>query len=646
MNIILLLILINAVKGQVNYKGDILNYLWEEKIIWLIGNAEVKTLEITTKADTIKYEAKKGMVTATGNPILWVGSQKIVGEKMRYNLDTGEGIVQNGRTQIKKGWFDGEIITKVGTDVLNINRGRFTTCDLNSPHYYFWGKELKVYIDDMIYTRPLVFFVQDIPLFITPFWWFPIKSGRQSGLLHPKIGRSSDKGRYVENLAYYLVTNSWSDATFTFNYYEMKGPRFNLEGRWVLSQNAKGNFNSSYIAEQSPNEEARRKRWTIDCEHSQNFDSRLSLRAKGNFVSDGSVKVDYEDERLVQLDKTLNSYLSVSKAWDLGTMNFVLEERRDLDTDSIQRWFPKASYGLNSINIFGGYFSCNGAFTNSNTSEEYEQSAYNNFGLSLPFKLFKHITVAPATNHTFAYNNPDTLKYPEHLLKPRNSNYSVSVSTNLYGRSVFTPEFRHTIRPRISYSHSHSNYFTNTARSCGFSVGNDFQLVLGEKKFNLATLNLGSSWDFGKDSLNPVSISMRSSAIPLLNLETRWTYKPYVKILKFEQLMLSSYFSKKEFSANASYSWTPRDDWSSDQSLRFGLKTKLTENWKLGFSGMYDFLDNKLIDQNFSLTRDLHCWEAVFNFNSYADNWRYDFKLRLKEIPEIKLGKAIFGLFL
>ncbi|MBI4721586.1 MAG: LPS-assembly protein LptD [Candidatus Stahlbacteria bacterium] len=635
----------HEVQPQIEYRGDTLNYLWKDKIILLTGNAEIKTPDVLAKSDTIEYYANKNIVTATGNPILWVGSQKIDGKKMIYDLVSEEGIVSDGRTQIQKGWFDGRIIRRIDKNVLNIDYGKFTTCDHTTPHYYFWGRELKVYTNNTVFIRPLLLFVQGLPLFYAPFWWFPIKSGRQSGLLHPKVGKSTTWGRYVENLAYYWVLNKRSDATFTLNYYELMGPRVSVEGRWIFSQAVMGNFNTSYIME--PN---KTKRWAMDIAHTQGgatsgFANRLMLRASGHFISDVQYKVDYEEERLVQLDKIMDSYLSLSKAWDVGTANFVISERRNLVTDSISRSLPEMSYCLTNRRILGVNFSCSGGLSNaSSLGGEYKQTGQNTFAMSMPFKLLRYFFLTPATNYTFAWSHPDTLEYPKYLLIPRSSNYGVSLSTRIYGKSIFKPEFRHTLTPSISYSLSHS--LTDTIRGCAFSVGNNFELVVGKKKFYLATLNIASSWNFDKDSLNPISISMESRVIPLLNIRATGSYAPYADTFSFTQLIVGSYFSRKDISLTLNYSCTPRQGWQSDQSLRFGINTKLTKNWKLSFSGTYDFLSGTLIDERFSIYRDLHCWDMVFNFDRYGEAWRYDLEVKLKAIPEVKVGKGVFGIFL
>lgn len=628
--------------ARVNYKGTTLNYKWQEKVILLTGEAEVKTPEVTAKADTIKYDANKNTVTASGKPTLWVGSQRIDGKMMVYDLESGEGIVYNGRTQIQRGWFDGKIIRRVDREVLNIDYGKFTTCDHfqsgKSMHYYFWSKELKVYIDDMVFTRPLILVVHGIPVFYAPFWWFPIKKGRKSGLLHPKIGKSSEWGRYVENLSYYWVINEWSDATFTLNCFELKGPMVLVESRWLILHRGSGSFNTSYI-----NEENKYRRWALDATHSQDFGNRLSLRAEGHFTSDVKYKVDYEEERLVQLDKILNSYMSVSKSWDIVTTNFTVHERRNLATDSIVRKVPTVSYSLTQMQIIGGNLRCSGHFTNSSIGEEYKQMLRNTVAFSLPFKLFRYLSISPATSHTFTFERPDTLEYSKHLAKPRSSQYSVSLSTRIYGKSIFSPEFRHTITPSISYSRVYS--ITDVTRNCSFSARNDFELMLGNRKLTLAALDLRSSWNFARDSLNPVDVFIESRVIPLVNMRANATYFPYVDTAKFNNLVVSSHHSRKGFTSSITYNWVPRPV-QSDKSLQIGLDIKLTTNWRLSLSRRHDLIKQKVISESFSVHRDLHCWDMEFNFDKYGETWRYDFQLKLKALPEIKVGKSVFGFLL
>jgi len=171
---ILVLFAVLADTTHIIYTADSLDYLYDKGIIRLVGKAEATYGDLRILADTLEYHSKSDKVFAHGNPILHIEKQKITGEQMGYNLKEGKGVILNGRTKIEKGWFNGKFIRKVAPKVLNIENGKFTTCELNPPHYYFWAKELKVYMDDMVVCRPVVLYVENIPVFGLPFWFFPI----------------------------------------------------------------------------------------------------------------------------------------------------------------------------------------------------------------------------------------------------------------------------------------------------------------------------------------------------------------------------------------------------------------------------------------------------------------------------------------
>jgi hypothetical protein len=75
----------------------------------------------------------------------------------------------------------------------------------------------------------------------------------------------------------------------------------------------------------------------------------------------------------------------------------------------------------------------------------------------------------------------------------------------------------------------------------------------------------------------------------------------------------------------------------------FNGDVKPTSHWHLQYSARYDWENKKFVDYSFGLKRDLHCWEAVLNFNQLGDEWRYDFKIHIKSIPEVSIGKGLLG---
>ncbi|MDP2808303.1 MAG: hypothetical protein Q8O74_09245, partial [bacterium] len=63
----------------------------------------------------------------------------------------------------------------------------------------------------------------------------------------------------------------------------------------------------------------------------------------------------------------------------------------------------------------------------------------------------------------------------------------------------------------------------------------------------------------------------------------------------------------------------------------------LTKNWNVSYRRYYNIKTGEMISQDYSLFRDLHCWEARFSSSKSRDNWSYMFVIRLKVIPEVKL---------
>lgn len=69
--------------------------------------------------------------------------------------------------------------------------------------------------------------------------------------------------------------------------------------------------------------------------------------------------------------------------------------------------------------------------------------------------------------------------------------------------------------------------------------------------------------------------------------------------------------------------------------------------WKFTLSSVgYNFVSRHLTDYSITVWKDLHCWEAVVNINRLGAQWRYDFSVQIKKLPEVKFGKSTFRAFL
>jgi hypothetical protein len=78
-----------------------------------------------------------------------------------------------------------------------------------------------------------------------------------------------------------------------------------------------------------------------------------------------------------------------------------------------------------------------------------------------------------------------------------------------------------------------------------------------------------------------------------------------------------------------------------DVSLNSNIS--LTQNWKVGWTLRYDWVDKKITNQNFNITRDLHCWQMTFSWQPTFGYYRFQINIKESVLQDIKLTKQPAG---
>ena len=73
-----------------------------------------------------------------------------------------------------------------------------------------------------------------------------------------------------------------------------------------------------------------------------------------------------------------------------------------------------------------------------------------------------------------------------------------------------------------------------------------------------------------------------------------------------------------------------------NQMLQGSLNFSLTENWDASWRTSYDLLNRNFNDHFITLTRNLHRWEAHFDFTKTATgNWAFRFEVALMDQEDL-----------
>jgi len=96
----------------------------------------------------------------------------------------------------------------------------------------------------------------------------------------------------------------------------------------------------------------------------------------------------------------------------------------------------------------------------------------------------------------------------------------------------------------------------------------------------------------------------------------------------------------------AAYKYTKGFDGAEDNYwFETTLGFNLTRHWRVEYGGRFDLSGKETVYQEYSIYRDLHCWEAQFVRRYSGGSWEYYFRLNIKAHPEIYAERGLRALY-
>lgn len=218
-----------------------ITYNQKTSIYTATGKVQIVKDGKTLTGDFIQYNQNTLEAFSTGNVMLTVGDDTLRGDEIQMNLQTGTGVIRHGTIFIQKNHFiiKGDEILKTGENTYEIKNASITSCDGERPAWQLTGQDLDITIEEYGWVKNAAFRVKDMPVLYLPYMFFPVKTKRQSGLLAPQMGFSSQNGIEVTQPFYWAINQS-ADATFYYNHIQNRGEKIGGEYRYTLSRQSKG----------------------------------------------------------------------------------------------------------------------------------------------------------------------------------------------------------------------------------------------------------------------------------------------------------------------------------------------------------------------------------------------------------------------
>ena len=500
----------NPIKDKVIYKStDSLRFNVKEKKVYLFNSADISYQKINLKADFVDMDFNKNQVFAKGvedtagnilgSPVFKESDKSFNTKELNYNFTTKKGLIKEVITKENEGYVHGELVKKMPDDITYIKNGKFTTCDLEHPHFDIRFGRAKAIPDKEIVTGPAFLYIEDIPtpLFV-PVGFFPNSKKQTSGILFPAYGESPNRGFYFENGGYYFAISdkmdlalrgdiytrgSWAikalsnynkrycyNGNFSFNYIvDILGDK----GTSTYSKNTNYSFiwNYNQDVKASPNSNFRASVNVVSSKFNQ------SVRDLNNlFTNTTNSSISYSTnfgDDVFLTASTTESYNTNTHVIDLDLPNVSLNTntfyplRKKVQVGGL-KWYENISinYAMNAQNTIN---STDSTIFNKSTFNNMQNGIKHSIPISSNIKLFKYFTLTNSVGYLENWYYKTIRKNwdaKDSILKidtlngfaaAREFSYRAAINTTVYGMVQFKKGFiraiRHVVQPSVAFTY-------------------------------------------------------------------------------------------------------------------------------------------------------------------------------------------------
>jgi hypothetical protein len=505
----------DTLSGNIEYHAaDSIVLIVPTRDMTLYSKAESKYGGADLTADHIVYDQDRSVVIARpgtdtagkaiGIPKMVQTDNTMTADSIVYNIKTQKGITQNTITNSGDMFVHAATMKKITPEEYFGWKGVFTTCNLDTPHFAFRTNKMKVVNKKFAVTGPVHPEFEGVPLPIyLPFGFFPLSTGRHSGLLPPQFTANDQAGLGLEGLGYYKVFSDNFDATFTTNLYSYGGWNLYVRPEYRVRYHYSGtmNFalqNTKLLADAGKDAYTESKTFSFNWSHQMDQKARPGTNFNAN-VNVASTKYNQYllNNPTANYTNQLSSSITYSKTWD-GKYNLTVSGTHNQNNSTkivnvslpniaftaptiypfakstfvgTPKWYEKFGVGLTST-ISGGASFYDSLFSLKRIVDTFQWGAQNAIPITLALPLKGPIQVSPGVsfqNRLYsqkmyrAYNpvtnRVDTVLRQKGLYYANDMSFSLSLATAIFGtfqgfgRNSTIMGIRHVIRPTMSISY-------------------------------------------------------------------------------------------------------------------------------------------------------------------------------------------------
>ena len=286
-------------------------YEQEEQVATLAGDVVLRQAGMQVEADEANLRQAENRGELIGNVRLRDQGMLVVGDRAELQLDNGEAKVDNAEYVLHKSHIRGNALyaKREESAIIRLKDGTYTSCEPGSNAWHLKGNNITLNPATGFGTATNVTLrVKNIPVFYTPYIYFPIDDRRQSGFLPPSIGSSSGNGLTLQTPYYFNLAPNY-DATLYPTYMSDRGLLMEGEFRY-LTKNSEGQVGGAFLQDSNDDRklqsDAEDQRWMYSWQHKQGLNDRLLAEVDYTDISDPYYFQDLSTDLGIGIDTYVN----------------------------------------------------------------------------------------------------------------------------------------------------------------------------------------------------------------------------------------------------------------------------------------------------------------------------------------------------
>ena len=512
----------DTLEGPVEYEADdSAVILVDAQKILLYGKTKTVYKDITLQAPKVELDQTTNLMTAysekdsLGEVITRAqfdqGENNFESDTIQFNFKTQRGITRNTFTQQQEMFVQGETIKKADENTIFVRHGRFTTCNLDHPHFAFTSNKIKVINNKVAISGPTHPEFEGVPVPVyLPFGYFPLNQGRRSGMLPIEYTVNEAYGIGLEGIGYHKVINDYLGVTFRGSIYSYGGwtasiaPSYHKRYRYSGGLNL--NVQSTKVNFKGDPDYSKTNSFLINWTHTIDQRARPGTNFSAS-VNAGSSQFyqNIPNRADLNFQNQLYSSISYSKTWAGKPYNLSVNANHNQNTNSgqINLTLPDVGFTVNTLYPFqkkemagtpkwyerlgigySGVARNQISFNDKDSIKTTMRSlldtmawgAQHRIPISLSLPPLGPLVIAPSVSYEETWltnrmrygwdttnNKLDTISMRKGFFTDRQMSFGISLNTALYGTLQFKNSrlvaLRHVMRPQVSF-----NYRPNLSR--------------------------------------------------------------------------------------------------------------------------------------------------------------------------------------